>query len=114
MKKIIATLALSLASLSAQAYYCNGKVEAVDLTPGGTVLLTVTNLGEANTVCNLTAKSGNFTPEACHAIFSQMLAASMADKSVTLWFKNGDYNQCTKTNWGNFQRHGLYHLRVRG
>ncbi|ALU44363.1 hypothetical protein [Pseudoalteromonas rubra] len=112
MKKIITTLALCAASLSAQAYDCWGKVKAVDITPGGSVYLTVTGLGEANYVCNVTQKSGSFTAESCRVIFSQMLAASMADKTVTLWFKNGEFNSCTATNWSSFHRHGLYHLRV--
>ena len=80
-------------SSSVFAYDCLGKVNQLVIGPNGTVTASHGNMGWVY-LCNVNSSYNGVAPDACKSIFSQLLAAKLADKNVRVWFSDTS-NDCT-------------------
>jgi len=91
-------------SSSAFAYDCLGKVNQLVIAPSGTVTTSLGNMGWVY-LCNVNSIYNGVAPDACKSIFSQLLAAKLADKNVRMWFSDTS-NDCTNAKhpaWADLQ-----------
>ncbi|HEA18114.1 MAG TPA: hypothetical protein ENH88_17055 [Pseudoalteromonas prydzensis] len=113
MKLKILLAALILSSNTAfAAHTCGGKITTVDIGSNGALHITVDTIGVGNLVCSISRKVGTIEVDTCKALHSMVLAASMANKNVTLWFNKDDNKDCRKGEWIDLQDHGFYFLRI--
>lgn len=110
--KLVPLLFLFVSLSSNASHNCLGKVNAVDVSADGSVMINVGSLGDGTKVCHLNRSHGEFTADACKAAFSLFMAAQMADKAVRLWFRNDTNPSCSKGHWADLADHGIYHVRV--
>jgi len=82
-----------LVSSSTFAYECVGKVGQLVIPPSGTVTTSLGNMGWVY-LCNVSTSYNGVAPDTCKSIFSQLLAAKLADKNVRMWFSDTS-NDCT-------------------
>ncbi len=88
-------LVLILASSNASAaYICSGKVQGVAIHPkNGWVQAERIGPLVWPALCSVNTETSGVSVEACKAIFSTLLTAQMANKTITLWFNDG--NDCS-------------------
>lgn len=101
-----------VASQAYASHMCVGKVHAVDVAFNAAVNASIGNLGDGNTICYLNKAHGEYTAEACKAVFSLLLSAKMSSKDVRLWFRNDTNTSCTKGAWVDLATHNVYHVRL--
>ncbi len=91
MRKIaFVLLTLTLASSNAFAtYICSGKVQGVAITPQSG-LVHAERLGPLvwPAICSVDTETSGISVESCKVIYSTLLTAQMASKTVTLWFND--------------------------
>ena len=95
---------LMFISSSTFAYDCVGKVNQLVIGPNGTVTTSLGNMGWVY-LCNVNSIYNGVAPDACKSIFSQLLAAKLADKNVRMWFSDTS-NDCTNAKhpaWADLQ-----------
>jgi hypothetical protein len=105
---------LLLSTYVSASHNCIGKVNSVDVSGSSSILANIGTLGDGNLLCYLDKNYGEFTPEACKAAYSLLLAAKLSLKDVRLWFRNDSNTSCSKGNWIDFSTHGVYHVRIEG
>lgn len=97
MKKLWAVAGILLNTFAAPAwanYSCTGTIDAVTVAPGtGTVIVSSASAGLTWVyLCLLegsaSSANGTVTPEQCKAIYSLLLAAQAAERSVTISFND--------------------------
>ena len=83
-------LVLILASSNASAaYICSGKVQGVAINPKSG-LVQAERLGPLvwPAFCSVDTETSGISVESCKVIYSTLLTAQMANKTVTLWFND--------------------------
>lgn len=90
---------------------CVGKVSAVAINPGSGHLKFNYGYGH-NVHCNVNYSYNNVEPEMCKVLFSQLLAAQLAGKSIEARY-NDDF-ECTRANLGDHvqTKHTLYQVQI--
>ena len=105
--KRLSTLCLTFflfASSQSFAYDCLGKVNQLVVAPSGTVTASLGNMSWVY-LCNVNSIYNGVAPDACKSIYSQLLAAKLADKNVRMWFSDTS-NDCTNAKhpaWADLQ-----------
>lgn len=89
------SLLLVFSSHSWATYTCGGKVTGVAIDPKNQLVL-AESIGPLvwQSLCSVKEQYNGVDAETCKLIFSALLTAQMANKSVTLWFNDG--KDCTK------------------
>ncbi|MBQ4813971.1 hypothetical protein J8M20_21575 [Pseudoalteromonas luteoviolacea] len=109
-----ATLSFNAA---ANKHHCEGTVSNVQLSPKGNVAASFSGVGSRplrmtnSVVCNLQGGPDGHTSEYCQAIYSALLAAMTAEKTVTMWFENNE-SSCPSGDWGSLVSKGLYYFSI--
>jgi hypothetical protein len=90
---LVAVLLLFVSSFAIPAhainYECTGTVTYLGLNTGGDVVVTLTGGVNAVVPCNLNNNTSNgFTPQACKAAYSTLLAAKLSGQSVNIYFSD--------------------------
>ncbi|WP_148049867.1 hypothetical protein [Gallaecimonas pentaromativorans] len=65
---------------------CDGKISDLAIGHGGVVLVTIPEQFSAVYICSVVDKQNGVDPEACRAMYSTLLAAKAAEKSVSITF----------------------------
>lgn len=90
-----------MSSNASAAYTCVGKVSGIAIEPrNGNVI--VERLGPLvwPRLCSVESEFNGVSAETCKTIYSTLLSAQMADKTVTLWFNDGkDCSVDSHTPW---------------
>ncbi|WP_018277339.1 hypothetical protein WKI13_00705 [Teredinibacter turnerae] len=111
MKYLVFLIVSLYTTISYANTICSGKVYAVTLNPdNGTVKL---NYGYGHNVhCNVDTEYNGVSPASCKVLFSQLLVAQMADKSIEARY-NDDFI-CSKENLGDHvqTKHLLYQVQI--
>ncbi|MCG7535369.1 MULTISPECIES: hypothetical protein [Pseudoalteromonas] len=118
MKKVIAATALVLMSTSsyARTSICKTTATGVEINRYGEVQFNTSSFGTSKPVCNVSQQLGYITTETCKVMYSQMLAAVMAQSTITLWFETTEtcaqLQEVYKSGWTSYQTHGFKHFRI--
>ena len=114
--KYLSILFLPLLAMNANARHsCTGTVTNVDVS-GNNIHAQIEGIGTGNQICSLTQTQGEYSPEACKAVFSMLLSAKMSEKKIRLYFRNDSNTSCNKGSWQvlNNPDFGLYYVRLEG
>lgn len=92
---VITSLLLVFSSHSWAQYICTGKVKGLAIAPNsGAVHAEKVGPLTWPVLCSVQTDDYNgISAETCKVIYSTLLTAQMADKNVTLWFRDG--KDCT-------------------
>lgn len=89
-KSLLFMLSLMFSSQVLAVYTCGGYVEGVSIDPKhGAVFVEKLGVLEWQKLCLVTVEHNGISPESCKLIYSTLLTAQIAKKSVTLWFNDG-------------------------
>ncbi|MCG7563757.1 MULTISPECIES: hypothetical protein [Pseudoalteromonas] len=112
-KKLIASISLVAASISAPAfanYSCKGKVSSVSLGANSRLYASIDGVVSNGGICFLNdSEKGKF----CNAVYSSLLVALGAQKEVVVYFSKGTAADCNKGSWVTFEDHGFYHISLK-
>lgn len=111
MKKLAFIFGILMSSSTMANTYCSGKVKAVALNPGSGHMKFNYGYGH-NVHCNVNVEYNNVQPEACKVLFSQLLAAQLAGKTIEARY-NDDF-ECSTANLGDHVQtmHTLYQIQI--
>ena len=88
---VLSTLSVTSA-VADSTYYCVGSVKSLMISPSGIVTATVGTITSAY-FCQIGATVNGVTSDACKAIHAQLLAATVSNRQVRMYFN--DSLSCT-------------------
>jgi hypothetical protein len=104
---------ISLAATSSTT--CTGNVSGVSMTGSGGVIATITDTSMGVNLkdvvfCSINSKDSysEFSPESCKSVFSLLIAAQMAGKSISFWVREDNY--ICSGSWKDLAGH--YHFKM--
>jgi hypothetical protein len=104
-KSLFAVMLLSMALVATPAhanYICSGAINYLGLSSNGTVVVGGPGGIPDVNLCQLGATTSNgFTPDACKAAYSTLLAAKLGQQSVSIYFSD-NLTCTTQPAWGPF------------
>lgn len=112
MRLLIGVILCFVAFGSNAAHHCAGKVNTVDIQGNGRINVNIEGIGDGNIICSLNTPHGEYTPEACKAVFTLLTAAKFSGVKVRLYFRSDANTSCNKGSWIDFANSGLYYVRV--
>lgn len=101
MFKIIGFLLCFFSYSVSATYTCSGKIKGIAINPKSG-LVQAEKIGPLAwpALCSVESEVGGVSVESCKVIFSTLLTAQMADKTVTLWFNDDkDCSQASHAPW---------------
>lgn len=111
LRKFLVVLIFYIPICSHAITVCKGNIQSVSLNPNGDLLQF--NYGYGTQIhCRFSETWNGVTPEMCSAMFSQLLAAQIAEKMIEVRY-NDDFI-CNSENLGNFEKtkHLLYYISI--
>ena len=115
-KCLIITALLTCAHANANKAWCSGKVTDLQIDKNSTMYVSFSGEGTTplsvknGTICKLNGQTTD--KEYCQGLYSSLLVAMTAQKTVTLWFNNSG-GVCPSGSWVNLLSKGLYHFRIK-
>lgn len=101
MFKIIGLILCFFSYSVSASYTCSGKVKGIAISPkNGRILAERIGPLVWPELCSVKTELEGVSVESCKVIFSTLLTAQMADKTVTLWFNDDkDCSQASHAPW---------------
>lgn len=84
---LAAMFLLSAPAAASADYYCTGTVANLAIAPTGAVTTTIGEIKNV-TLCAIGSTFNNVNSEACKAVHAQLLAATLANRQVRIYFND--------------------------